>query len=179
MITIRVFGAKGGVGTTTIACVIAATLAEHHKVRLTSVHPADISSVLSTAATRLEMPDGGFLRIVGPPVEEYDFTVSDAGVAGPDERYTPYDVLVTMNTYLSLRHVTATSVPEHVVLQYDPRLPISVDDAVMAINSEVHLTTHNEIVGRALDAGQFLTMRDRPWRNVQLLARGLAIGSKL
>lgn len=100
MIAINVYSPKGGVGTTTIASMLALDISQHHYVGLVSRDPDASCAALGfpSSASPYKLKHG--LTVSDNIVPDADFTVMDsrAYVAAAD-----INILIVQNTYMCLR----------------------------------------------------------------------------
>lgn len=149
---VTVAGAKGGVGTSSVAAAFAAiAAADGAPVELVSHDPA-------TMAALLGLPEPGnvtaSLRLHDRPTVEgtsADLVIVDQGLA-PDR--VPVDMLVLRNDFLSLKRAAALPTPlRSYVLVEEPDRALGPDDAAAALGTPVLVIPCDPKVARAIDGG--------------------------
>ena len=150
MIAINVYSPKGGVGTTTIASMLALDLSKHHYVGLVSRDPDSSCAVLGFPSSPFPYKLNHGLTVSNEMIPDVDFTIMDsrAHVAAADIK-----ILVLQNTYMSLRKALNS--------QFDILVGCITDSNALSVN-DIRLTmSANEILtiawdekaARTLDAG--------------------------
>lgn len=166
--TVTFVGAKGGVGTTTIAAIHAIHLARQGRtVRLTTTVPAgveDLAAVLGVPA-----PGPGEPTVVLPgltladhPGNDQD-NVVDGGTDCSSDRQGPVYVVVR-NEYLSLRRaLTVPRTTVGMVLVTEPNRALRRRDVAEALDRPIVADLALEpTLARAVDAGLLATARRLP-----------------
>jgi len=113
MKTINIYGAKGGIGTTTTAVVLSAMLARNsdYKIGICSSENSelsDIQPVLGIPAQKCnyKVTDNLIYRPESTPV---DYLIIDNGFAKKDTFFKDNSIFIIDNSYLSLRRATILS----------------------------------------------------------------------
>lgn len=148
MNALRVYGSKGGVGTTTIAAMLAIL----EKGTLISPDARAVTGVTDGA--------GFFTAKMGEGA-----TVRDCGVASPDNPPEGNAVLVVRNCYLSLSRAKGLDLAAFtgVILVEEPYRSLNRSDvgAVLDPLPILAVVEHTAAVSRAVDAGLLATRMPR------------------
>jgi Mrp family chromosome partitioning ATPase len=160
MIAINVYSPKGGVGTTTIASLLAHDYSKKHYIALVA---KDTDSIAGTL---------GFQKLSGVPYKlNHGLTVSDSPI--PDCDFTFIDsrahmpaadlnILVLQNTYSSLRKVLDCKF-DMAVVHMIPDYPLSWRDIVAVLGDDKFLQDMewSKEAARKLDAGLCSSVLER------------------
>lgn len=167
---IIVVGAKGGVGTTTVACALAGLIAPHRPVILNGVSPRDIEAVVGAPTSTF----GGMqaltpsFHINGVPAPTFDgVLVYDAGVVDLQLEVEPGDtvVLVVRNDYLALRRALHNAMDwDHVVAIIEEKRALDAEDIGDVLGHTPIVVEHSEAVARAVDGGLLVARLPRALR---------------
>ena len=169
--TVLFSGAKGGVGTTTVAVLHALALAgAGYPTMLTSASPAQLADCAALLATPGPGgPDGPTIDVneaAALPARDgaQRYVVIDGGVDDvPASFLTTEDYLVTRPCYLAMRRAVAAPYRPHgIVLVIEPDRSLSQRDVEEVIGRPVVATMRIEAAtARAIDAGLLTAGRRR------------------
>jgi AAA domain len=159
MLVVNILGAKGGVGTSTTAAMIAVSLATTgaHVVMVDYTGTGDVSAIVTNGSLtiRTDMPT----RV---EAETIDFVVVDHKAKPRNDHYETsrtghINILVATNCYLAVQRVISTPVVVHgLVVRRDPQRILTVNDihAVTAIGPARTLVINDDPrIARLVDAG--------------------------
>ena len=151
MIAINVYSPKGGVGTTTIASMLALDISQHHYVGLVSRDPDASCAALGFPGSASPYKVKHGLTVSDQMVPDVDFTVMDsrAHVAAAD-----INILVVQNTYMCLRKALNCKF-DLIVAQMIPGSSLSLDDirSITGYNDNGVIMNWDVQGARTLDAG--------------------------
>ena len=163
MHTIVIAGAKGGVGTTTIAAAVASELSKHGPVWLdgrTTQRTSDLRAVLGMPDA-LETYQALWVATWTPPREGTTRIVDNGVLDDPNDDDGPSDErwLVVHNDYVSLRHaVTQAPWATDVVATIDPSRALGLADVTAVLNRDIRWSVAwTPAVARCVDAGLLAT----------------------
>ncbi len=173
MLTVNILGAKGGVGTSTTAAMIAVSLATTgvHVVMVDQPETGDVSAIVTNGSLtiRTDMP-------TGVEAETIDFVIIDHKANPRNDQHetsetSHINLLVTTNCYLAVQRVISTPVVVHgLVIRRDPQRILTVNDihAVTAIGPARTLVIDDDPrIARLVDAGG-IGVSNRLIRRLQL-----------
>lgn len=157
---VNVLGAKGGVGTSTTAAMIAVSLTTtgSHVVVVDRTGTGDVSAIVSDGSLTLcnDMPSE-------LEAEHIDYVIVDHPANVTEPQVSGTNVLVTTNCYLAVRRSLHTTFTVHgLVVVYQPLRTLNINDihAVLAIPEERLLKImHDPYVSKLIDAGLVGTNR--------------------
>lgn len=142
-----VYGAKGGVGTSTVVALMACGLARSRTVNVTGPGARDVADILGSQ-------DG----ITFDPDALADVELVDNGTTP-----APDGLVVAENSYLSLRRLITGPItdaaPTHLVVVVDSARPLTLDDAAAVSGIPVTSVVRCIETARATDAGLLATSR--------------------
>ncbi len=151
MIAINVYSPKGGVGTTTIASMLALYLSQDHYVGLVSRDPDSSCAALGFPGSASPYKVKHGLTVSDQMVPDVDFTVMDsrAHVAAAD-----INILIVQNTYMCLRKALNCKF-DLIVAQMIPGSSLSLDDirSITGYNDNGVIMNWDVQGARTLDAG--------------------------
>ena len=164
-VTVHFWGAKGGVGTSTIAALHAIALARAgYPTTLTGLPPQldDLAALLAIPAPHEAVLDVNAIAASATAPALRPYAVIDGGVnpavgTEPSERY-----LVTRPCYLALRRATETGVAgtQGVVLVVEPQRSLGQRDVEDVLGLPVVATMEiTATTARCIDAGLIATRR--------------------
>jgi hypothetical protein len=152
MIAINVYSPKGGVGTTTIAALLALDLSKHHYVGLVAKDTDAIHGTLGyEGAPSLPNKVTHGLIISDTPIDDVDLTIIDSKdyMSAAD-----INILVIQNSYLALRKAKDSKF-DLVALNLIAERPLGTDDVstVLGCSEKMHVMNWSSATARSLDAG--------------------------
>lgn len=163
MTTIYLYGAKGGVGTSTAAVAVA--LAAYGRTQLVDLHDTDdhraivgVGSGDDFYGDPLEFGPG---RLGFGPALDVDVTVIDGGTTPPAEA-VDVTVLVIEASYLALRRAVNGPRPDHILLVEAPESALGARDVEAALGIRPTVIPRTPKVARSVDAGLF-ALRTSPY----------------
>ena len=150
MYAINVYSPKGGVGTTTVASLLAYSMSKHHYVGLVGKDTESLFATLAHPTTRLPSKISHALTVSDEPIKDCDFMFFDsrAFMAAAD-----MNILVTQNTYLSIRKCMSLK-HDLAVVQMMPDGALEQKDVINVIGGNNHVFIDwSSATLRSLDAG--------------------------
>jgi len=164
--TINLYGAKGGVGTSTVAALVALTINDDGAGPTVALQAADgdhddLQAILGVPASsdyvRLDGSDDSFVNVIDHcawPPETHNLRDGDA------------TYLVIRGCYLALRRVLAQGYhPDGIILVAEPNRSLGGRDAVEILGAPVVATLAiDPAIARAIDAGILYTRMPRTAR---------------
>jgi CobQ/CobB/MinD/ParA nucleotide binding domain len=159
---VNVLGAKGGVGTSTTAAMIAVSLGTtgSHVVVVDRTGTGDVSATVSDGllTLRTDMPSER-------EAEHIDYVIVDHPANATEPHVSGTNLLVTTNCYLAVRRSLHTTFAIHgLVVMHQPARTLDINDmhAVLAIPAERMLKIiHDPYVSKLIDAGLVGTIPNR------------------
>ena len=164
-------GTKGGVGTTTVASVIALR-SQKSGLKTLIVDNAELKGLAAIMDFTLSIPGKvhkanenlDYLKNDGSELDfskmEYDVVVVDNGTKSPQpskkkKGFSEEYVAVVRNCYISLRNFVENGFDEvdHTVCIFEKEKVLSVNDAELVTRKELAVFNYLPAVGRAIDAG--------------------------
>lgn len=142
-----IVGAKGGVGTSSVAAASALLIGRTHRVNLVADDLADLRTILGLAEGTTST---GAVFLTRSPVPG-ERNVIDAGTTWPDQDGEV--LLVLRNDYLSLRRALGMPRPDRVVLIVEPDRSITVADVTDVLGVKPFVIVAKHVTARAIDAG--------------------------
>lgn len=151
MIAINVYSPKGGVGTTTIASMLALDITKFHYVGLISKDPDSNCSALGYPSSVMPYKVSHALTVSNELIPDVDFTVMDsrAHMAAAD-----LNILVVQNTYMCLRKALNCKF-DLIVVNMIPGSALGLDDirSVTGYDDNEAIMNWDAQGARTLDAG--------------------------
>lgn len=178
MKVIEVSSAKGGVGTTTVACSLALALAKKSPERVLLLDLSkynDCTAMLATSTNPDKVNYANGMTIKGITRKQikdalsvegnYDFVIIDAGTETVEQLPLDLRVQVTRNEYMAIRAETIsgrTGFGACVVL-FNEDHAINVNDVQMVLRNIPTVFKISSNVARTIDAGLFAST-DKHWK---------------
>lgn len=164
-------GAKGGVGTSTVAAIAALKLAaKGERVNIVTDNFGDMAAIFG-----LPVPDPDHSavelteNITMGAMSSVRRNIIDAGTTIP-EGFEGEVILVIRNCYLSLRRAMQMPRPSAVVMLKEPNRALDESDAVAILGLSVNVMPMSDSVARAIDAGLLQHRMPAALRDFQIVA---------
>lgn len=164
---IEVSARSGGMGTTTVSCILATTLSDNGK-NVAVIDESEYGNAFSTFGMPYRCGEANAMPVRGNifiysyyPSEEklsqYDFVVIDAGVRKKLSESADFTVSVARSNYNSLKSEVWSKVsPDATVVAKIPNSVLNESDITSVLNREITFIDVSEQLARTLDAGLLL-----------------------
>lgn len=150
MYAINVYSPKGGVGTTTVASLLALDMSNHHYVGLVSKDTESLFATLAHPVTRTPSKISHALTISDEPIQDCDFLFFDSRAHMPA---ADLNILVCNSTYLALRRCLSQKF-DLAVVQMLPSASLQPADIFTVLGGDEHvLINWDPATLRKLDSG--------------------------
>jgi len=166
-------GAKGGVGNTTVATLLAQGASQRGRTLLIdTTGTGDCLSILGMPFSFTRATENGEtiqaltnLDVAGKNYngfgDDYDTVIIDAGTTNPTLgglEITGHTTVVTTLCYLSLKNLMANDTPDEIIVLKEKGRALNVQDVESITNMKVYVVIPRDpAVARAIDAGMLTT----------------------